>query len=490
MTSTPSTPTLSQFSTPNQTPRFFSPSNSPEETHPLIMNTEENDILAQESIGLPDSGDDFVPTIISLLNEYRGMMERIKNGRLAEQRRDHERIQAELQRQRDSAQSDLEKEQALTTGYREELEAKITEKKRLTKTVETLQKQLDEAKVERAKMEDQLAMKAAQLSDAAKEYAMKEIWNSVMGPLARIENENSEIRDQLREINQQLEGTNALIAEERANSDRNLSELTSARDKLAEEQAQRAAVERRLSEQDDRVTLLSNSIKSLEARELQLDFELAQARMEAGKVNPLRSANEKLEARCEMLKTEVSDLNNIRHHHEYELERLGQHYKDELKGLEQLHEDEIKRLEQYYRDEIKGLEQLHEDEIKRLEQYYRDEIKGLEQQQRTMSGEIKRLADEVQEKQKLQSTVSNLEQERDGLNNQLQTLQAKHANLTNAHEAARHAEIRMRWRMVAQRARCRLLNAEVAELKSSRQPNAKAKPRLVLIKHRDSPAKL
>jgi chromosome segregation ATPase len=393
------------------------------------MNTEENEMFAQESMRLTDSGNDNVPTITSLLNEYTDRMEQIEKLRLAEQRREHEMIQAELRKQKDSALSDLNKAQALTNKYREELDAKVTEEERLTEKVKALEKQLGET--------------ATQLSDATKENAAKEkIWNSVLGSLARLENENNEIREQLKELKQQLERTYASIAEERANSDRNLSELTSVRDKLAEEQLQRAAVERRLNEQDYRVTLLSNRIINLKTRKLQLRFELNQARMEAEQVNPLRSANEELEARCETLTREVSDLNDIRHHHE-------------------------------------------------------DEIRRVEQQQDTMSLAIDRLSSEVTKEQmrrtQLQSTVSDLEQERHGLNNQLQQLRADYGNLTdaltNAHAAARHAEIRMRWLIFAHRARCRLLKAEIAELKSSRLSPAKAKSRLALVKYKDSPAK-
>ncbi|KAL4763623.1 uncharacterized protein BDW70DRAFT_157634 [Aspergillus foveolatus] len=186
MSSVPSTPMLSQFSTPNQTSSFSSPSNSPEETHPRIIITGETDVFVQESIRLPGYGDDFAPTIPSLLEEYTGRIEQIWKQKLAE--------------------------------HREKLEAKITEGERLTEKVKNLEKQLSETEIESAKLEDQLAETAAQLSDAAKEYAAKEeIWNSVMGPLARLENENNEVREQLKEIKQQLERTNDSIAEEREN---------------------------------------------------------------------------------------------------------------------------------------------------------------------------------------------------------------------------------------------------------------------------------
>ncbi|KAL4763622.1 uncharacterized protein BDW70DRAFT_157633 [Aspergillus foveolatus] len=107
-----------------------------------------------------------------------------------------------------------------------------------------------------------------------------------------------------------------------------------------------------------------------------------------------------------------------------------------------------------------------------------------------MSGEINRLSSEVQEERtrrtELQSTVSNLEQGRDRLNDELQQLQVEHAALENAHAVARHAEIRMRWQIVAHRARCRSLKAEVAELKSSRLPKAKAKQSLANIRRGNS----
>ncbi|KAL4815470.1 hypothetical protein BDW67DRAFT_185745 [Aspergillus spinulosporus] len=219
MSSVPSTPMSFQFSTPNQTSRFSSPSNSPEETHPRIMVTEETDVFAQESPRLPDSGDDFASSIPSVLKACTDNIMQIVGQKLDEQRTNHEAIQAELQKEKDSALSDLEREQGLAARYKGELEAEITERKQLTENLKTLEKQLNEVKIERANLEGQLAEKVAQLSNAAEEYAKKEeIWNSVMGILARIENENNEIREK-------LERTNASIAEQRANHDRSFSEL-------------------------------------------------------------------------------------------------------------------------------------------------------------------------------------------------------------------------------------------------------------------------
>ncbi|KAL6232820.1 hypothetical protein BDW75DRAFT_242581 [Aspergillus navahoensis] len=413
-------------------------------TPPQVIKIEENDVFTHESFGLVDAGDGLVPSFLTLLGHYSDKMERRERQILAEQRRNDERVQKILRDERDSALSELGGQRALATTSKKELEAEIAKNKLLVERVETLERQLAKEQVERNKMEGQMAENAAQLSDAATQSSKtQDLLNSIWSALAKKENENIEIREELVGKTQQLDRANALIAEERAKSDRTLSELTSVETRLAAEQSQRSAVEHQLKKRDKKLTRIHNRLVETRAKNSELHLELAQARTEAEAGDTLRSANKELEAKCETLAKEVSDLHDIRRRHECT-------------------------------------------------------IKNLEEQQLTTSRQVDHLGSEIQDEQKrsteLRSTVSGLEVERDKLIIQIHRLQAEHDNLATTHAAVRRAEIGMRMHILSLQARCGSLNAVVAELRSitSQLPKAEAKlPRCpAMIKYRSSRPKL
>ncbi|KAL4972270.1 hypothetical protein BDW66DRAFT_154887 [Aspergillus desertorum] len=444
-----STPTLSQYSTPYQTPRCSSPSSdSPRIETPQVVDVDKSDIFAQEPFRLIDSGEGPVLRLLAFLGHYSRKMERRERQRLAEQRRNDETVKRRLQNKRGSAPSGIDGQQTLAITYREELEAEIAKNELLAGKAQALERQLAEEQVKSNRLENQLAERAAQLSVAATHYSRKEdILSSILSHLAKNENENNELREQLKERNQQLDRKRASIAEERTKSDRILAKLTFLSNQLAAEQSQRSAVEHQLNERDKTLTRINSELVKTRARNSELHLELAEARTEAEPVDTLRSANEGLEAKCETLRKEASDLHDLCRHHECK-------------------------------------------------------IKDLEEQQRTMRAQVDRLNSEIQDEQKrsteLRAAVSDLEHEleheRDEFNIQLRRLQDEHDNLTNANAAVQRAKIGLRVRILALQARCGSLNAEVAKLKSiaSQQSEAETKPprRPAIIRYRYSSSKL
>ncbi|KAL4866047.1 hypothetical protein BDV12DRAFT_199598 [Aspergillus spectabilis] len=414
----------------------------PEITFTEFPSVEENDNHHQELLQPLDSTDHPVHPLITWLNRYSAQMEqRIAEEResLEEHRRQHQALVDTLRNERDLARSDLDEQHLWATKNEKELREEVCRSSQLAERLEELEHFLGDERLMNNKLNEELEKVKSQLADAETDCATKQsILDSTLSLLARKENENSNIREQLDELGV----INSLLNLERAKNDEQNSEIISLKAQLVAERSQTCSLEEQLEQQSNELRDIRGDLLEERARESELQSELLQARREADLVGTLRCANNELEARCKTLEDEAAELHNDRH-------------------------ADARR------------------------------INALEEQQRTTSGWADRLNVDLQSERtrttELQSTISGLRQNLNRLNAQHHALQGQRDELTNANATLQNTRNSMRIRIFILQARSSRLNAEVAELKSvaSQRSAVMAKlPRYpALVRARNSPSK-
>ncbi|KAL3469290.1 hypothetical protein BJX99DRAFT_265330 [Aspergillus californicus] len=277
-------PASSQYATPSPTPRRRSPSR-----------------------------DRVLSSFIELLDSHAAEVDLRAEERLAAYRSNYEMVKNE----RDSALSRLREQRIQADISAENLEAQMRERDILAEAVAGLEGSLKEEEYRTIQLRNQLDERNNQLSDAEARYSrMEEV---LLRSIERTENDNNELREQLVETRLQIDTANSLVTEERSKSNDFRTELATARNQLEDAQRQRIYVESQLAN-----------------RTTELQRELAQARIEAGLLDTMCSAREELEARCQTLTDQVSNLSNIRCVHEsriHELEEQQDRMNREIRRL-------------------------------------------------------------------------------------------------------------------------------------------------------------
>ncbi|KAJ0413026.1 hypothetical protein BJY00DRAFT_320207 [Aspergillus carlsbadensis] len=309
----------SQYSTPNQTPRPFSPSAA--QLHPTdfdFRNIQDNHPAMQEQFPIMSSVEGFITIFSGWLDRYTADLVREEREKLAELEERYDRETSNLRDQRDLASHRLNEHQT-------ELAAAIDRGTVSAAKAANFQELLH---VERTKTDDF----RAQLEDEANKLSAAEVRNStteqtlmtVSGLLASKEDENREVKEQLRSLNQQLDDASTLIVEEREGCNKHLEELRKKLDDAntlivkeregcnkhleelrQQQQSERDAHDRQLQRSTTQLEIISKRLQEQMTRNTELQSRLDHTTQN---MQQMHSANEKLEARCLALREEVSEL--------------------------------------------------------------------------------------------------------------------------------------------------------------------------------------
>ncbi|KAL4789626.1 hypothetical protein BDV19DRAFT_394884 [Aspergillus venezuelensis] len=479
LTSSQSTSASSEYSTPVQTPIHPSPSlTSTVITVSEIMNEDANGIFAQTYLGLMSSNDGPFHTVRAALSRYVAELVQEERDRIAELRRLDAETNETLRNDRDSALSLLQQARARADDMERNLEAEIRQRQKLVEdrrrneeTIETLQKEIHSTLLELREQKaraDELAQKfeeesrerqllhdrAVDLNEALRVERIEtsDVKNrlqdtdlrlsGVESRYSRMENawtsQNNELRNELTKTRQQLETAKSSVIEERKRSDHSFTELTTAKAQLKEAHRQRVALEAQVEDRTNELATSNTRLQREGTRVFELQENLAQARLEAENSGTIRSEKDILDAMCQILTDEGSELAHIRHRQE-------------------------------------------------------GAINDLEEQNHVMNVEVQHLNSELHKEQKrsrdLQSTLSNQLQQLHEQNTQLVYLQAVDGDLSNTNKTLQRTKTRMAIRIYALRERCRTLIGELKEVRSINNDLSRARaktpryPAIVRYKH-------
>ncbi|KAL2832498.1 hypothetical protein BDW59DRAFT_139342 [Aspergillus cavernicola] len=360
--------------------------------------------------------------------------------KLVEYQKSEAIVQQSLRDARDLAQTRLDEERARADRNERERDATRAETAQLARTVHTIESQLADVIAETNEIQGQLDEGARQLADAERQCSKKEeLLYATLHLLARTENEKNAISERLDAELRQRETAERDLAERRQSSDRQLTDLSTLRDRLNEEQSQRTTAEDQLHGQTDELARLRNELDEEKNRHSELELELDLVRGEAVEMDTLRSETNRLLENNQILANEAIELRRERH--------------------------VLKR-------QIHGLQEQHGATANEIESVN----EALRKERTTTTG--------------LRSTISNLERYWNERNNEVQQLRAE----CEANAALRRERSAIGRENDTLQARCTVLDAKVAELKAAidQVNNVRAKlPRhLGVIKYRGSRRKL
>jgi chromosome segregation protein len=294
----------------------------------LLPERESDGRPTQELLQPTEVDDGLLRPFLEPLRRYSAEVERRAGERIAEYIRECKRDITSLQNQRDTALSDLRQERASAETNAQNLEEQI---RVLRESVSELELSLEEKIASMNNLTNQLDERSIELSDAEARYSMME--RTLLHSLARAENENTEMREQLIGMRDQIDRANSLVTEERSRNDNYRAELATVLNQVQEVQRQKIDNEGRLGSQITELTTINN----------RLERDLVQARVEAELLLTMRQEREELDAKCQALTEEVCNLKDGR--------RSQQDTINAIEGQRDAMSIEVRRLEGDLHDE-------------------------------------------------------------------------------------------------------------------------------------------
>jgi chromosome segregation ATPase len=294
----------------------------------LLPETESDGRPTQELLQPTEVDDGLLRPFLEPLRRYSAEVERRAGERIAEYIRECKRDITSLQNQRDTALSDLRQERASAETNAQNLEEQI---RVLRESVSELELSLEEKIASMNNLTNQLDERSIELSDAEARYSMME--RTLLHSLARAENENTEMREQLTGMRDEIDRANSLVTEERSRNDNYRAELATVLNQVQELQQQKIDNEGQLGSQITELTTINN----------RLEKNLVQARVEAELLLAMRQEREELDAKCQALTEEVCNLTDG--------QRSQQDTINALEGQRDAMSIEVRRLESELHDE-------------------------------------------------------------------------------------------------------------------------------------------